>query len=405
MEVRSKAELRKEALLAAGFAIMAFNSIYQYSWNALEPLISRGLSAGFQEVQVAFTLFVVSSTIFQLVGGAVADNVGPKGISIAAAIMSAAGFLGTSASLNLTEFYAFWTLGSAGEGILYGVASNVALKWFGERRGTAVGIVSLGFGVGGALANPFIVSVDDFRRAALAIGLVEIIALPALAAMISYPRGLSGARTTEVVRDSSWWLIYASYVLAAVPLLAFSSSLTAMARMAGVKGLELTAAISAFPLASGAGRPLLGMISDRIGSIRLLVISALIMALGSAMVPAGLVLEGSLLVGLFGGALVPLYFSAVSEIYGEAYSTTNTAVLYTGKAAAGVLGGSIFAMVLEYGLPAASAFLAASALAAAALLIARTRVKRRMIERSRNAIRRPSLSRHRFQRPPSGPGP
>ncbi|MGC8613147.1 MAG: MFS transporter [Conexivisphaera sp.] len=369
--------MRKEFLLAAGFTIMAFNSIYQYSWNAMEPLISRGLSAGFQEVQVAFTMFVVASTAFQLVGGAVADHVGPRGISIAAAVMSAAGFLGTSASLSVPEFYAFWALGSAGEGILYGIASNVALKWFGGRRGAAVGLVSLGFGVGGALANPFIVSVGDFRRAALTIGLIEIVALPALAATISYPRGLRGARTTEVVRDSSWWLIYASYVLAAVPLLAFSSSLTAMARTTGVEGLELTAAISAFPLASGAGRPLLGVISDRMGTIRLLMISAIMMALGSAMIPVGLVLEGSLLVGLFGGALVPLYFSAVSEIYGGAYSTTNTAVLYTGKAVAGVLGGSIFAIVLEHGLPAASAFLVASALAAAALLAARMRTPSR----------------------------
>ncbi len=377
MGIAGTAELRKEFLLAAGFTIMAFNSIYQYSWNAMEPLISRGLSAGFQEVQVAFTMFVVASTVFQLVGGAVADHVGPRGISIAAAVMSAAGFLGTSASLSVPEFYAFWTLGSAGEGILYGIASNVALKWFGGRRGAAVGLVSLGFGVGGALANPFIVSVDDFRRAALTIGLIEIVALPALAATISYPRGLRGARTTEVVRDSSWWLIYASYVLAAVPLLAFSSSLTAMARTTGVEGLELTAAISAFPLASGAGRPLLGVISDRMGTIRLLMISAIMMALGSAMIPVGLVLEGSLLVGLFGGALVPLYFSAVSEIYGGAYSTTNTAVLYTGKAVAGVLGGSIFAIVLEHGLPAASAFLVASALAAAALLAARMRTPSR----------------------------
>jgi len=150
--------LRREVFLVVGFLVMAFNSVYQYSWNALGPLISRGLSVGFQEVQVAFTIFVVTSTAFQLLGGTVADYRGPRGISIAAALMSAAGFLGTSISGGVAEFYAFWALGSAGEGILYGIASNIALKWFPDRRGMAVGLVSLGFGVGGALANPFIIS-------------------------------------------------------------------------------------------------------------------------------------------------------------------------------------------------------------------------------------------------------
>ncbi|MGC8556113.1 MAG: MFS transporter [Conexivisphaera sp.] len=360
--------MRRGLVVVSGFIIMAFNSIYQYSWNALGPLISRGMSAGFQEVQAAFTIFVVASTIFQLMGGALADRRGPRGISIAASLMSAAGFLGTSASSNMLEFYAFWTIGSAGEGILYGVASNLALKWFQDKRGIAVGLVSLGFGAGGALANPFILAIGDFRKSTLAIGLIEVIVLPALAATISYPSGLRGRRTMEVVRDPSWWIIYASYVLAAVPLLAFSSSLTAMAREVGVSGIELTAALSAFPLASGVGRPLLGLISDRVGSLRLLLASAVAMAIGSALVPVGLVLEGSLIIGIFGGALVPLYFSAVSEVYGEAYSTANTAVLYTGKAAAGILGGSVFAVVLSHGLGAASAFLVASAVGAAALL-------------------------------------
>jgi MFS family permease len=364
----------RRLLLAVGFLIMAFNSIYQYSWNALGPLISEGMGAGFQEVQAAFTLFVAVSTASQLLGGAVADARGPRGISIAAALMSAAGFLGTSASRGMAEFYASWAVGSAGEGILYGVASNVALKWFPDRRGLAVGLVSVGFGVGGAVANPFILAAGGFRAPSMAIGLVELAVLPAAASTLSYPRGLRGVRTGEAVRDARWWMIYASYALAAVPLLAFSSSLSRIAAGLGVGGAGLAAAISAFPVASGIGRPLLGSIADRLGTLRTLALSAAAMAVGSAIVPAGLVLEGALMVGIFGGALVPLYFSAVGEIYGEAYSTSNTAALYTGKAVAGALGGSAFAALLQVGLGASAAFLVASEAAAIALLAAAARL-------------------------------
>jgi Major Facilitator Superfamily. len=366
--------LDRRLLLAVGFLIMAFNSIYQYSWNALGPLISEGMGAGFQEVQAAFTLFVAVSTASQLLGGAVADARGPRGISIAAALMSAAGFLGTSASRGMAEFYASWAVGSAGEGILYGVASNVALKWFPDRRGLAVGLVSVGFGVGGAVANPFILAAGGFRAPSMAIGLVELAVLPAAASTLSYPRGLRGGEDggggegRPLVDDLR--LLRAGGCPAARLL---ELPLEDRGRPGG-GGAGLAAAISAFPVASGIGRPLLGSVADRLGTLRTLALSAAAMAVGSAIVPAGLVLEGALMVGIFGGALVPLYFSAVGEIYGEAYSTSNTAALYTGKAVAGALGGSAFAALLQVGLGASAAFLVASEAAAIALLASAARL-------------------------------
>ena len=332
--------LRREALLAAAFVIMAFNSLYQYSWNALAPLVSSGLGEPIGKVEIAFVIFVVVSTLVQLATGPIADVRGPRAVAVPASFLSAIGFLGASASKGLTEFTAFWAVGSAGEGALYGVASNVAVKWFPDRRGLAAGLVSLGYGLGAAVANPFIRVAHGFRSPTMIIGDVELVALVALSATLKYPGGQRGVGPGAAVLSWRWWLLYASFTLALVPLVAYSGSL---AELSGVRGRWLYVSVSAFPLASGLGRPLLGALSDRLGRVRTvaaaLLSSLVAVALSYMRGPVGLL--GVLLVGLNGGALIPLYFAIVGDLYGERMSTSNTALIYTGKALTGLLAGAI----------------------------------------------------------------
>lgn len=365
--------LRRGALLAAAFVIMAFNSLYQYSWNALEPLIARGLGQPFGRVEAAFVVFVVVSTLVQLLTGPVADRRGPRVVAVPASLLSAAGFLGTSLSRGLAEFYAFWALGSAGEGALYGVASNVAVKWFPDRRGLATGLVSLGFGLGSAVANPLIASSRSFREPAMAIGLAELAVLTALSATLEYPKASRGVGLRAAAATWRWWALYASFSLALVPLVSYAG---ALARITGLAGWPLYVAVAAFPLASGAGRPLLGLVSDRLGRTRT-VAASLAVGAAAALVsyaggPAGV--AGVVLVGLTGGALIPLYFALVGDLYGERESTSNTAAMYTGKAVSGLLAGAVAALTGS-DLAAARALVPASSLAALALLALATGVR------------------------------
>ena len=69
---------RLSLFLFIGFIIMSFNSLYQYSWNALLPLLQKGFNTDIVELEIAFTLFTIFSTTFQIVGGSIADYKGPK---------------------------------------------------------------------------------------------------------------------------------------------------------------------------------------------------------------------------------------------------------------------------------------------------------------------------------------
>ncbi|MEZ0248347.1 MAG: MFS transporter, partial [Thermoproteus sp.] len=305
-----------------GFVVMCFNSLYQYTWNVLGPLLGRQLGVGAVLVAAGFSIYVVMSTLAQPVGGGLADVKGPRVVGVVSAVLSALGFLGAALSPNIALLYLFWALGSAGEGVLYGIAFNLAVKWFGDKMGLATGLVSLGFGLGSAVANPIIAYIGDFRKAALSIGLAELIALPPLMAAAHYPTGLTGRSPIQAARDFKFWLLYVSYMLGSVPLLTLASSLQFLS-----SGAELVALASLYPLLVGLARPLFGKIADVWGAVNALYIALTASMLGAALFALGLKAAGTAVVGLFGGSLILLYLNAASRLFGAKYATANNGIL------------------------------------------------------------------------------
>ncbi|AWR96355.1 MFS transporter [Acidianus sulfidivorans JP7] len=341
--------MRKEGYVVIGFIVMCFNSLYQYSWNAFEPLFEEGFKVGLVEIAVGFTLFNIFSSIFQPVGGNFADKLGPKKIGIIASILSAVGFLGTSFSPTVLFFYIFWSLGSIGEGILYGIAVNLAVKWFKRRTALATGLVSLGFGLGSAIVDPFILLSRNFREITLLIGILEFIILPFLLSLANYPTQESGKSPREAVISRKFWLIYTSYVAVVLPLLVVSSSLFVIGKKANIPTTELYALISIFPVLSGSGRPIFGYIADRLGIIKTTLIVNILLSFSSFLLFMNIIVPSVIMTGLLGGSIITLYFNVSGIIFGTKYSTVNNGILYTGKAVSGFLGSVIYSMLFLSG--------------------------------------------------------
>lgn len=350
--------MRKEGYLAIGFVVMCFNSLYQYSWNALERLFQEGFKVGLVEVAVGFSLFTIFSSIFQPLGGYFADKFGPKKVGIIAAFLSALGFLGASMSPNITLFYLVWSLGSIGEGILYGIAVNLAVKWFrNEAAALATGLVSLGFGLGSTLANPFILISRNFREVTLVIGLIEIIILPILLSFANYPSELSGKSPREAMLSSTFWLLYVSHVALVTPLLVISSSLFFIGKNANLSPTELYTLISIFPVLSGSGRPIFGYLADRLGIIKTTLLVDLLLSFASFLLFINLVIPSAIMIGILGGSVGTLYFNVIGMIFGPKYSTVNNGILYTGKALSGFLGSFMYSLLFLLGERVANLFI------------------------------------------------
>ncbi|ARM76603.1 MFS transporter [Acidianus manzaensis] len=335
--------MNRSKFIAIGLLVMGFNSLYQYSWNALEPLLKSGLDVSIVQISLGFTLFSIFSSAFQPIGGHFADKHGPRGIGIISGILSAIGFLGTYFSPSLIFFLISWSIGSIGEGILYGISANLAMKWFRDKMALATGIVSMGFGLGSAIANPFISQAQNFRTVTLIIGLTEIILLPALMSFAEYPKNLAGQPPKQAILTLKFWLIYLSFVGAVVPLTMMSSELPIIAKTLPYQ--EVVILISIFPLLSGGLRPIFGKIADTLGITKTVVILNSLLTIGSALLLLGLIPESTILIGFAGGSMITLYFNVAGEIFGIRFSTVNSGILYTGKALGGILGSVVFAFL------------------------------------------------------------
>jgi len=325
--------LLKKRILVSALVIMLFNSVYQYSWNVFAMYLAKYYGLSVMITEVMFFIFVFMSTFLQILGGYISDIKGPRLIGLIAAILSATGYIAFVKDVSLLLRFLLWAGGSAGEGMLYGIATNSALKWHKNNRGLALGIVSLGFGAGATIFNPVFLVIHSLQKISIMMFFLEIIILPLLVMNLSYPEKLSGKKPREAVFTLPFLLIYLSYSLGTVPLISLSSSLFILR-----SGYSLLIAIIIFPLMSGLGRPFMGRFSDKIGRIKTIFISLSILMLAGILGALNVPLLPEILIGFLGGSLIPLFFALVGDYMGEAYSASLTSILYTGKNIGGLIG-------------------------------------------------------------------
>jgi OFA family oxalate/formate antiporter-like MFS transporter len=143
----------RRIMLLMALLVMMVISIYQYSWSLFAFALARELKWSLATLGLTFTVFAYSATFIQPFSGYVADTFGPRKVSILAAVLVGLGFLLSSRATTPMEMHVFYGLGSLGVGILYGISTASAIKWFPEKRGFATGLVVFGFGAGTALFN------------------------------------------------------------------------------------------------------------------------------------------------------------------------------------------------------------------------------------------------------------
>ncbi len=344
-----------------------------YAWSFFQTLLVRQLGWSFTETAWAFSLTILSLGISAAWAGALLPRVGPRRLAVTGSIMFAVGYMLGSLALHLENLALFCVgygvIGGAGIGLGYVTPVATVAKWFPDKKGLAPGIVVMGFGVGAFLLSkglaPLLVShlAEDLSHVFLGLGVIFAVVLIPCSLLLSNPPVAAEAVAGQAHSDESdsvapylrssefvlMWIVFFFNIAAGISVISFQSELlqevwgladpTVEPATLAEYGATLIAVSS---LCNGVGRLFWGLLSDRVGRVRVFRI-----LLASQMVVFGILMTErnpwvfSVLVCYillcFGGGFATMP-SFVLDVFGPQKMSSIYGTILTAWAAAGICG-------------------------------------------------------------------
>jgi OFA family oxalate/formate antiporter-like MFS transporter len=359
--------------LSAALVAMIMIANLQYAWTLFVNPIKTGTGWKLSDIQIAFTLFIICQTWVQPLDGWLIDRLGPRGFITAAGLLCGLGWAGLGYATTLPMFYAMYCMAGVGAAFVYSGSVGLALKWFTDRRGLAVGIIAAGFGGGTALFIPIIswlITSQGYQATFISTGLVQGLVIAVVAQFLRHPPATAvvpqrafaagtsqlGTRhftTSEMLRTPQFYVLYAAFVLMATGGLLVTAQAGPIARTWGYTAALLTLAASLSPLANGASRIFWGWASDRIGRETAMVIAfalqavCLFLVLALGRISGGWFVFTLVLVYFTWGEIYALFPATVADYFGTRHATSNYSILYTAKGVASIISGWFSAFLFE----------------------------------------------------------
>lgn len=342
-----------------------------YSWSVfrgplvkeLEFLTGKHISATMAQMPYTIFLFVYSFTM--PFSGKLIKKLDPRVLCISGSILVGLAWILAGNSRDMTHIMlTYGVLGGIGVGIVYGVPIAVVSEWFPHKKGLAVGLTLLGFGLSplitAPMANSLIIKYGIFR-AIENMGYIFAILLSLLSLLFQFPKEKIEVHklseneieftTKEMVKTSSFYALWSCFVIGTfIGLMMVGIAKIYAQETLNVTSGKATMFLSFFALFNGLGRPLFGILIDKIGTKKTIYISYILIIIASLLqikfstnIYAYLI--GYSLFFLNLGGWLSIVPAANINLFGREYSTQNYGILFTaygiGAIGQGFVGGYI----------------------------------------------------------------
>ncbi len=365
-----------------GTAIWGVRFSFGVFFKALESefALSRAATSAIFSAQMAM------GGIFTVLAGWALDRFGPRIVFLLMGICTGLSLLLTGQTTALWQiFFTYSLLLAMGTGAIYMMVMSTVSRWFEKKRGLALGIASMGAGMGPLVVAPFatyLLSIFDWRMAFTVLGAIAwVVVLPLSRLLKRDPQEIGmlpdGAGfSQDITRDEkpfvvedylspwqafrtrSFWLFLFIFLFFAVALFIILTHLVPHITDLGFSPVEAATVLSMAGGAALVGRLLLGTASDRMGRKKtamictLLHIIALVWLLWSRELWMFYIF--ALIFGIAWGGMGPAMAAIVGETFGLGRIGAVLGVLELGfSVGAGigpVVGGLIFDLRQSYSL-------------------------------------------------------
>ena len=352
-----------------------------YAWSYFQTLLVRQLGWTFTETAWAFSITIFSLGMSAAWAGAALPKYGPRRLALLGSLMFSGGYLIAGLALHLDELMLFYlgygVIGGAGIRLGYVTPVATVAKWFPDRKGLATGIVVMGFGVGALLLTTVLAPVlvlqtrGELPELFVSLGLIfACILIPTSLLLRDPPPGYAPGGTAAAggVADAMaraeeaplrtclrspeflvMWVVFFFNISAGIAVISFQSSLLQDVWGLADPSLEPeqlaeygATLIAVSSLCNGVGRLFWGLLSDRLGRVRVfrILLASQLLVFGILMTERDPIIFSILVCYVllcFGGgfATVP---SFVLDVFGSRRMSTIYGAMLTAWAAAGVFG-------------------------------------------------------------------
>ncbi|MFH1925533.1 MAG: MFS transporter [Chloroflexota bacterium] len=238
------------------------------------------------------------------------DRYEPRRVVLLMAVFTGLSLVLTSQTNALWQLFITYSLLLAmGTGPLFVVPMSAVSRWFDKKRGLALGLSSMGIGLGTMVMAPFatyLITNYNWHTAYLVIGLISwVIAIPLTRLLKRDPREIGalpdGAKIGDagpppetetsppaqhpflsIVQNRNFWVFASIWFLFAAGLFLIVTHLVPHVTDIGFSSIEAATVLSLLGFASIPGRLLMGIASDRIGRKITFMVSTLLQAVAIA---------------------------------------------------------------------------------------------------------------------------
>lgn len=326
----------RSAILVCGvLTMLMFGTIY--AWSIFIPPLEAEFGWTRSQTSLVFSVAMIGLSLGMLSVGQLTKVISLRACFVIATVLIAVGLFCCRFITELWQLYVLYGVFCGfGSGMSYTTWTTNTLAWFGDKVGFASGVLVMGFGMGalvlGSLASWLIYSVWGWRFAFTLIALMVCVeGAFALQYIQEPPKDIAALRPSRddvgvslpgsrTVREPSFWLfcLWRSVVMGSCGAVIAEASV--MMTGIGSTVAFATAAVGALGLGNGIGRPLGGILYDKIGQNRTLVVLPTL----AVMVTGGMAL--SYVSGV--PELFALFLLADGLLYGM-YAAINTSFMRT----------------------------------------------------------------------------
>lgn len=253
-----------------------------YSWSIFRTPLENELGISATQSLLPYTCVLVFYAALMPIAGFYIPRIGTRvTVAIGGVIVGLGYILSSFATQVSTLVVTYGVIAGTGVGIAYGVPMVVASRWFPDKKGLAVGLTIVGFGLSplitAPLANQLIAAYTvrpTLRILGIAFGVIilaiamtmtlppkgwqpqrHVAAAPSMVAP-AYPRHLLRRRSFYGL-----WICYAIGTLVGLSAIGISSPVGE--EIIDISPTVAASSVSFFALFNGVSRPLFGWLSDR----------------------------------------------------------------------------------------------------------------------------------------------